>query len=381
MLDTRDFGEELKRYGFRLYSGVPCSFLKDLINFAVNHCDYIAAANEGDAVAICAGAYLGGTKAVLMMQNSGLTNATSPLTSLNYIFKIPVLGFVSWRGEPGLADEPQHELMGQITTGFLDLMRIEWEFLSSDRDEARKQLARANRSVDNKQSFFFVVKMDTFSEERLLNNKTSARSECAATHANTAPYSMSRADVLKTIIRYTTPDTVLLATTGYTGRELYQIGDQANNFYMVGSMGCVSSLALGLACTRPDKKVVAIDGDGAILMRLGALAANAGCRPPNMLHILLDNRMHESTGSQGTVSGNVNWPGLAAAAGYPHAMEIDNIEAFEQALAKWRVEAGLTFMHIGIKPGALDKLGRPAIKPHEVKDRLMQFIGTSPVQD
>ena len=93
MLNTQIFGEKLKSLGFNYYSGVPCSFLKDLINYAINDCEYIMAANEGDCVSIAAGAYLGGRKAVVLMQNSGLTNAVSPLTSLNYIFKIPVLFF------------------------------------------------------------------------------------------------------------------------------------------------------------------------------------------------------------------------------------------------------------------------------------------------
>ena len=148
MLNTNEFGNELKRLGFDFYSGVPCSFLKNLINYSINECEYIAAANEGDAVAIASGAYLGGRKSVVLMQNSGLTNCISPLTSLNYPFQIPLLGFVSLRGEPGLNDEPQHELMGQITTQILDLMQIKWQFLSPDESEAKRQLEEANKWIE-----------------------------------------------------------------------------------------------------------------------------------------------------------------------------------------------------------------------------------------
>ena len=102
MLELEIFGKELDSLGFDFYAGVPCSSLKSLINYAVNNCHYVMAANEGDAVANCAGATLAGKRAVVLFQNSGLTNATSPLTSLNQIFKIPVLGFVSLRGEPGI---------------------------------------------------------------------------------------------------------------------------------------------------------------------------------------------------------------------------------------------------------------------------------------
>ena len=124
MLKTADFGNQLKSLGFHFYSGVPCSYLKDLINYAINHCNYINSANEGDAIATCAGATLAGQKSVMLMQNSGLGNTVSPITSLLYTFKIPVLIIVSIRGEAGISDEPQHELMGKITTSLLDLMEV-----------------------------------------------------------------------------------------------------------------------------------------------------------------------------------------------------------------------------------------------------------------
>ena len=164
MLNTVEFGAELKRLGFDFYSGVPCSFLKDLINYSINESTYVAAANEGDAVAVCAGAYLGGKRAAVLMQNSGLGNAVSPLTSLNHIFKIPVLGFVGLRGEPGTDDEPQHELMGAITSELLAVMKVDREYLANTMEEAEKQLARASQAVENGRSFFFVVRKDTFSE-------------------------------------------------------------------------------------------------------------------------------------------------------------------------------------------------------------------------
>lgn len=167
MINTNMFGEELKKLGFLLYSGIPCSFLKNVINYTLNECEYVSAANEGDAVAIASGAYLGGKKSIVLMQNSGLTNAISPLTSLNHPFRIPLLGFVSLRGEPGIPDEPQHELMGKITTQLLDLMQIRWQFLSSDLMEARQQLVQANECIERGQSFFFVVKKGLFTEEVL----------------------------------------------------------------------------------------------------------------------------------------------------------------------------------------------------------------------
>ena len=111
--------------------------------------------NEGDAVATCSGAYLAGKKPVVLMQNSGLGNAVSPLTSLNSTFKIPLLGFVSHRGKPGVKDEPQHKLMGEITTDLLDLMNINWAYLSDNNKIAFEQLLKADEYIKKGKSYFF----------------------------------------------------------------------------------------------------------------------------------------------------------------------------------------------------------------------------------
>jgi len=374
MLSTQQFGSELKKLGYDFYSGVPCSFLKNLINYAINECDYIMAANEGDAVAIASGAYLGGKKSVVLMQNSGLTNATSPLTSLNFSFKLPVLGFVSLRGEPGLQDEPQHELMGQITEKLLKLMQVKWDYLEIDFALAKKQLRKADRYIAKGETFFFVVKKDTFDEVKLkdqslktLQNKIKARSS----QKSELP---TRRETLKVLTDLSEKDTVLLATTGKTGRELFEVADKDNHLYMVGSMGCISSLGLGLALARPDKKVIAIDGDGAAIMRLGALTTNGYYQPANLLHLLLDNNTHDSTGGQATVSHNVDFVDQAAAVCYPISMSVNGLDELTKAIIKWKMHGGLTFIHLKIAKGSTKELGRPSIKPHEVKERLMKFI-------
>lgn len=375
MLETGVFGRRLKELGYDFYSGVPCSFLKDLINYAINECNFVMAANEGDAVAICAGAYLGGHKSVFLCQNSGLTNAVSPLTSLNHPFRIPVLGFVSLRGEEGLGDEPQHELMGRITTALLDVMEIPWQFLSPDNDEAARQLLEADAHIAANRSFFFVVRKGTFAKVELQPQETKpARNELIRLRQSSDELPV-RLAALEVITELRDQDTVLLAATGFTGRELYEAGDAPNNLYMVGSMGCVSSLGLGLALTRPDKKIIAIDGDGALLMRMGSMATNAAWGPGNMLHILLDNSAHESTGGQSTVSGNVDFVQVAASVGYTRAIYVHSLAELRQVLAEWHAQPRLTFLQLCIQQGHKENLGRPHIKPHAVKERLMHFLG------
>ena len=381
MLDTYKYGDYLKGKGFSFFTGTPCSFLKYLINYGINDSGFVMAANEGDALAIAAGAYLGGSKPVVMMQNSGLTNAVSPLTSLNHIFKIPVLGFVSLRGEPGLKDEPQHELMGVITEQLLNDMDIPWEYLSPDEYTARQQLDRADKVISTGKSFFFVVKKGTFSEVALesekLSNKSNPKAKIVRNPGNReskADSMPSRLDVLSSIKAEVDSSTVVIVSTGKGGRELFELGDIDNNFYMVGSMGCASSIGLGLSLVKPKARVIVIDGDGALLMRMGSLATNAFYNPSNLIHILLDNETHDSTGGQFTVSQIVDFPQIASACGYSTVGVSETTEELQGAIAKWKDSPSLTFLDIKIKKGSKKDLGRPTVKPFEVTERLVQFI-------
>jgi phosphonopyruvate decarboxylase len=377
MISTKRFGEELKKLGFQFYTGVPCSYLKDLINYAINECEYIGAANEGDAIAIASGAYLGGKRAVVLMQNSGLTNAVSPLVSLNYPFRIPLLGIVSLRGESGIPDEPQHELMGGITTQMLELMRIQWQYLSSDEEEVKRQLLQAIHCIDQNQPFFFVVRKGTFEKEKLQQQELFLRSNQIKRLKKTEDQLSSRHAALSVIRATKDSKTVLLATTGKTGRELYEIEDHVSNFYMVGSMGCVGSLGLGLALTRKSHDIVVIDGDGSLLMRMGSLATNGYYSPPNLLHILLDNNAHDSTGGQKTVSHQIAFVEIAASCGYMKSIYIHSLDELEAAIKEWKTEQGLTFLHMRISNSSNELLARPHVKPYEVKERFKEFISNN----
>jgi len=376
-INTYEFGKALSELGFDFYSGVPCSYLKDLINYSINECNYVMAANEGDAVAICAGAAVGGKKSVFLCQNSGLTNAVSPLTSLTYTFQIPVLGFVSLRGEVGVPDEPQHELMGQVTTEMLNTMRIKWEYLSLDYDEALQQVDLANQHIEKNQSFFFVVRKNTFEKVALRDKKVDRSDEALSKTIHGQKlnrYIPTRTEVLQTIQQEASENSILVATTGFTGRELYAIDDLDNQFYMVGSMGCASSFGLGLALARPDQKVICIDGDGALMMRMGSLTTNAYYGPSNLLHILLDNHAHESTGGQFTVASVVDFAQVAHHSGYRYTAYIEEEQQLKDEISKWFNQGQLSFYYIQTKLGVPDQLGRPKTKPYEVKERLMRRL-------
>jgi phosphonopyruvate decarboxylase len=165
-----------------------------------------------------------------------------------------------------------------------------------------------------------------------------------------------------------------LATTGFTGRELYELGDDPNNLYMVGSLGCISSLGLGLSLARPDRSVVVLDGDGSLLMRMGSLAVNTFYKPRAFFHVLFDNRCHESTGGQFTVASIVDFPALARAAGYPYVISVHNPEELKSAAEAWSKNGGLVFVYCPAAMRSVKELVRPSVKPPEVARRFSDFM-------
>lgn len=380
MIEAGQFVEAARARGFTWYAGVPCSFLTPFINYVSQDptLHYLSAANEGDAVAIVAGAALAGQRGVAMMQNSGLGNAVSPLTSLTWTFRLPQLLIVTWRGQPGIKDEPQHALMGPITPAMLDTMEIPWETFPTEAADIDAALERAVAHMDaTGQPYALVMQKGSVAPYPL--REAASRTRPTLRAPQTVPPSMpgqalsSRHDALRHVIARTPIDsTVVLASTGFCGRELYALDDRSNQLYMVGSMGCVTPLALGLALARPDLRVVALDGDGAALMRLGAFATVGAYGPPNLVHLLLDNAAHDSTGGQATVSPRISFAGIAAACGYALALEGADLDLIDRLFDS---EAdGPRFASLSIRAGTPDGLPRPSITPVEVKDRLMKHI-------
>jgi len=380
VIEASQFVGPAKHLGFDVWAGVPCSFLTPFINYIIGDSEltYISSANEGDAVATATGAALGGHRAVAMMQNSGLGNAVSPLTSLNHVFRIPILLIVTLRGEPGKPDEPQHELMGEITPDLLDTMRIPWSWFPDCEEGVEPVLQQAVDHMDSTgRPYVLIMKKGVVAPYPLkqtstLDKRTTWDVGAPGDETEDLP---SRQDVLKQLVADSAmEDTVLIASTGFNGRELYAVEDRPNQLYMVGSMGCAASFGLGLSLVRPDKKVIVIDGDGALLMRMGNMATVAAYAGDNFYHLLLDNHVHESTGGQATVSSAVNFPAVARACGY---QSVFPAMGYNRGLSKFLKARPPAFMLIGTCPGVPEGLPRPSVKPSEVARRLMEYMGVN----
>jgi phosphonopyruvate decarboxylase len=377
MIEAAEFINRAREFGFQLYSGVPCSYLKPLINYVIDspEVQYIGAANEGDAVAIVSGAELAGKRGVVMFQNSGFGNAVNPLTSLNAIFRIPALVIVTWRGEPGgAADEPQHRLMGEITPNLFELLGIPWAFFPEQEEAIGPTLARAvNCMADSGLPYGLVMRKDSVKPYKLKTALPPVPPPSLTLPAPAWPAKrLAREEALGVVRAHVQSRDAVIATTGYTGRALYALADRANQFYMVGSMGCASSLGLGLAWAEPQRRVIVLDGDGAALMRLGALTA-IGCQaPPNLVHILLDNELHESTGGQATAAHSVDLAAVAQACGYPRVVRAATPVELGQAIDQ--AGAGLTFIHVKTSPQGDQPLPRPKETPVALAGRFRAWL-------
>ena len=376
MITAADFIDAARERGFDFYTGVPCSFLTPLINGVLSDRSlrYVGAASEGEATAIAAGAWLAGRRTVVMCQNSGLGNAVNPLTSLNHPFRIPTLFVTTWRGQPGIKDEPQHELMGRITHDLLRLMRLPVDDVPSEPAALGPAFDRAVAAMDETGlPAAWVLAKGTVADTDLDQASLAPRPPGRRDRFDTGAVRPSREAALTRVLELVDDRTAVVATTGKCGRELFTLADREQHLYQVGSMGGASGMALGVALNT-DKRVLVLDGDGAALMKLGSLATIGAYAPKNLLHLVLDNGVHDSTGGQATVSRSVDFAAVATACGYRYAATADGLDGLAQAWAEAQEAGGPALIHLRIAPGSMAVLGRPTVGPPEVARRFKAFL-------
>lgn len=363
----------LKEHNIDFYTGVPDSLLKDLCAYITDHSTsdkHVIAANEGSAVAIATGYHLATRKfPVVYMQNSGFGNAVNPLLSLAHpkIYSIPMILLIGWRGEPGKKDEPQHMVQGKVMTSLLADMNIPFEVLPDFKEGAEEAIATAVHYMQSRKGpYALLVKRQTFTPYKL---KNVAPNEQA----------LSREEAIKHIVSGLGKFDALVATTGFTSRELYEIraeNEQGHHreFLTVGSMGHASSIALGIAMAKPSRQVITLDGDGALIMHMGALTNIGQISPPNFKHVLLNNGAHDSVGGQPSAGFHTNWVEVALQCGYKHAFSASTPEEIVECTKKMRELEGPVFFEVKVNKGARKNLGRPKSSPIQNKEDLMAFL-------
>ncbi len=362
--------------GSDFYTGVPDSQLRPLCDYLMNTYGtdpkhHVIAANEGNCVGLASGYHLAtGRIPVVYMQNSGEGNIINPVASLlnDKVYAIPCIFIIGWRGEPGVHDEPQHIYQGEVTLKLLDDMGIKNYVIGKDTSDDDVEIAMKDfRTVlaEGKDVAFVIRKGALSYDTKVIysNDNTMLREE---------------------IIRHVTDvsgEDPIISTTGKASRELFEIREAKGqghqyDFLTVGSMGHSSSIALGVALNKPDKKVWCIDGDGAALMHMGAMAVIGANAPKNLVHVVINNGAHETVGGMPTVASKIDLVGIAKACGYPYAVSVDSFEALDEELKKAKTRDTLSLIEVKCSIGARADLGRPTSTAIENKVRFIEYLRT-----
>ena len=360
--------------GADFYTGVPDSQLKALCDcltavYGTDPMHHVIAANEGNAVGLAAGYYLAtGKTAAVYLQNSGEGNIINPAASLcnEQVYGIPVIFVVGWRGEPGVHDEPQHIYQGAVTLKLLEDMDIASCVIgpeTSEEEMATKATEFRALLAQGKQVAFVV-------------RKGALAYDGKVSYAN--GFTMRREEIIRRIIAVSGDDPIV-STTGKASRELFELREAAGegherDFLTVGSMGHSSSIALGIALQRPEKKVWIIDGDGAALMHMGALAVLGAIKPRNVVHIIINNGAHESVGGQPTAASRIDLAAIARGCGYPNAVSVDSFGELDRALREAKEKSELTLIEAKCAIGARSDLGRPTTTARENMQNFMSSL-------
>jgi phosphonopyruvate decarboxylase len=373
MLCCSEFYGCLLALGIDFFVGVPDSLLKHICAYITDHVDpsyHIICANEGNALALAAGSYFATEKIPLVyLQNSGIGNMINPLLSLNdpEVFGIPALILIGWRGEPGVKDEPQHLKQGKVTIPLLEAMGIKYNILPADIEGAKVVLSKAILHMKKYSCpYALVVKKGTFLAYQLTKK-----------YANRS--FMSREEAIQRMAcKVDSAGGVIVTSTGHISRELceyrYAKHTPCNDFYMVGSMGHVSQIALGIALRKPDKNIFCFDGDGSVLMHMGGLATIGARIVNNFKHIVFNNGVHESVGGQETVGDQVDFMQIASGCGYKNTFRVACVDELDAISDVFIGCEGPSLLEIVVSKGSRHNLSRPRHTPVENKIQFMEAL-------
>lgn len=379
---------EFKKHGIGPYIEVPCSILAPLISGLLDDpsCEVIKPVNEAVAMGIAAGSFLATRRIpMVLMQNSGFCNTLNCLTSLNQMYDIPAIYLISWRGEPGINDAPEHYVMGGKLERILKTFDVPYLVLT--RENYKDEIGEVVELVKKSSAPAALLLKKGIVEKAVA---PAPKSPCFAPCS--APCSVMTKSVAVDIIMSACGDNACFVTTnGFISREVFnnlsgkKQEEKNPPFYMLGSMGHALPLALGIARTfnsnRDDnRKVIVLDGDGGCLMHLGAMACvgETGC--PRLIHVVLDNGCYASTGGQPSVSGGLDLCGVACGCGYKNTYRVDNEDDLKKGFPVLLKKPGPTFVHVLIN--SIEGEGRGRISDEyscrEIRDRFMKRISAHP---
>lgn len=374
MVNQNELFAALDKLGVKFFTGVPDSLLNDFCLYLVNNIPdghHVMAANEGNAIAIAAGNYMAtGNIPVVYMQNSGIGNATNPLLSLTHecVYGIPMILVIGWRGDPSINDHAQHKKQGELTPVLMSDMDIPYEILDADETVVEKFTWAVNKAKGISAPVALIAK------KAILTQK-----EKKQTYADSKL--MNREEAVAAVVDVLGEDAIYLGTTGRATREVHEqliahnVGE-GHEWQNVGSMGHVSSVGLGLALARPDKRIVVFDGDAAAVMHMGALATNCRYKAGNMIHVVLNNGVNESVGGQPSAGYLIDLTTVAKACGYRtvgHAVETR--EELQRIVRENQSGEMPLFIDVHVRQGIRSDMPKLNIDHKAQKEALMRNLG------
>ncbi len=371
MIQPASLYDFLQKKGVRFYTGVPDSLLKSFLTYVQEKAgvdEHIITANEGLAMGLATGHYFStGAVPLVYLQNSGLGNIINPLTSLadKEMYAVPMILLIGWRGKPGTQDEPQHLKMGRITRTMLEALEIPVYELIGNEEKSFSIIEESIKlALNQKTPVALLVPDGIFHKYEL----TAAKSR----------YTLQREKVIAQIIERCNGDEIIVCTTGKIGREFYEQNIKAGNkiskyFLSVGAMGHANHIGLGLRLSSKSR-VIMLDGDGALLMHMGALPAIAQHAGTDFMHIIINNGGHESVGGQPTGAFKIDFSQLGESCGYKKTVEIRYGKELKEWLAKSFDERTSSLVEIRTSLVSRNDLGRPSGKPEDWKNNLMKAL-------
>ena len=370
MIDVEEFVNYLKNINIDFFCGVPDSQLSSFCDYIQENENNTIAANEGNAVAIASGYNLStGNYPVVYLQNSGLGNIVNPVTSLTHskVYSIPIVYIIGWRGQLGVHDEPQHKKQGEITLDLLELLDIDYIVVDSESDVGQIKNTFESKflnNLKNGESVAIVVSKGAFKDYKIKksNNNT-----------------LTREQAIQIITDHLSSQDMIVSTTGKSSRELFEYREvknqgHGNDFLTVGSMGHSSSIALGIALSKPDKKIFCFDGDGALLMHMGSAALIGSKSPENFYHVMFNNSSHESVGGLPTIMSDIHINELIKSCGYRKVYNASNANELNDILPEFIQSSGPVFLNIDVNIKSRKDLGRPTTTPIENKNEFIKKL-------
>lgn len=380
MIDQKGYLEFLKKNKVNFISGVPDTLLNEFCLTVLNSWDqetHVIAANEGNAIAIAAGYQLSqGGVPLVYMQNSGMGNIINPLLSLTNpeVYSIPMLLLIGWRGNPDVKDHAQHKKQGILTPKLLETMNIPYEILEDDGSDAEAKTFKAIKLALEKSSPVGLIAKKGVFEKGEKEDLSKLESQL----------DLFREDVIEALIETLPKDTLFIASTGRATRELYylrksRMESHENDFLNVGAMGHALSIATGIAIANSHRKVVCLDGDAAAIMHMGSMSVTGQLNLPNLIHVVMNNGVHESVGGQPSVGFQTDFTAIAKASGYntPESYINSKREITQFLSSLPEVSGSATFMDIHIRKGMRSVLPPLDIDPLELKSELRRSLGNN----